>query len=457
LIKHLLVAASVFLTAAAHAQTETPPADSGRSPTVPASPYPAQPQAQMSPSRLALEQGRAALAQGNFPAAAGFLAMVDETQVDINDLDFLRGTLAFETKKYREAAQIFDRILARDARLNRVRLELARARYFAGDEAEAERQFRAAIAAGVPLTVARNISGFLVEIRRRRHWDFDFGAGIASDTNINVATSAQQIEVFGLPFQVDSPPPTSGLGLALSGSGNYQFDITDDTRLKVGGAFATSEYRRDEFSDRQVALYAGPRFLLNNNTEFSILATANHRWFGGKNFTESHGVRVEGEKPLTERLLLNATVAWQNQTYLLNQYSYFSGPIYSANTIFTYAQQSGFLRGIAGIVRENTRIGSFSDTQYILGAGIYRHTLPLRFSAYLSTQVAIAAYDDPMPAFSRTRHDTQIDTRLSISNAKLSFGRFTPIVSYIHTERLSNIAVYAYSRDRVEVGFSWVF
>ena len=339
-----------------------------------------------------------------------------------------------------------------------MRLEVARARYFAGDEAKAERQFRAAIAAGVPLAVARNISGFLVEIRRRRHWDFDFGAGIATDTNINVATSAQQIEIFGLPFQVDdSARATYGVGIALNGSGNYQFDITQNTRLKVGGGFATNQYRDEQFTDRQMQLYAGPRFLLNNNTEFSVLATDNHRWFGGKNFTESYGVRVEGEKPLSDRLLVNASVSWQNQTYLLNQYSYYSGPIYAVNSVFTYAQASGFLRGVAGVVRENTRLGPFSDTQYILGAGIYRHTLPFRFSGYLSTQVAVAAYDDPTPAFGRTRHDTQIDTRLSISNAKLAIGRFTPIVSYVHTERLSNIAIYAYSRDRVEVRFSWVF
>ncbi len=454
MIKYLLATASVFVTVTAYAQTEQAPLATGRAPAVPASGIQLQ---QISPSRQALEQARVALARGDYAATEQLLATVDQSQVDINDLDFLRGTLAFETKKYREAAEIFDRILARDPSLNRVRLDLARARYFAGDEAEAERQFRAAIAAGVPLVVARNVGGFLGEIRRRRHWDFDFGAGIASDSNINIATSAQEIVIFGLPAQVDSTPPTSGLGLSVNGSGNYQFDITQNTRLKIGGAFATSEYRREEFSDRQAQAYVGPRFLLANNSEISVLATASHRWIGGKNLTEGYGVRIEGEKPLGQRFLFNGAVSWQNQTYLPNAYSFYSGPVYTANGVLTYAQPSGFLRGIAGVVRENTRIGAFSDTQYILGAGIYRHTLPLRFSAYLSAQAARALYDDPLPAFGRTRHDTHIDTRVSVSNAKVSFGRFTPIVSYVHTEHLSNIAVYAYSRDRFEVGFSWVF
>ena len=243
----------------------------------------------------------------------------------------------------------------------------------------------------------------------------------------------------------------------MNASGNYQFDITHDTRLKVGGAFADYEYEHRDFVDRQLQLYVGPRFLLENNTEVSVLATAAHRWIGGKNLTEGYGVRIEGQKPISERLLFNGTVSWQNQTYLQPQFAYYNGPVYAANGVFTYAQTAGFLRGTVGVVRENTRVGAFSDTQYVLGAGIYRHSLPLRFSAYLSTQVALANYDDPLQAFGRTRHDQQIDTRLSVSNAKLTIGRFTPIISYIHTERLSNIAIYAYSRDRVEVGFSWVF
>lgn len=47
--------------------------------------------------------------------------------------------------------------------------------------------------------------------------------------------------------------------------------------------------------------------------------------------------------------------------------------------------------------------------------------------------------------------------RVSLSNAKLTVGRFTPIITYVHTERFSNIGIYAYGRDRFTVGFSWVF
>jgi hypothetical protein len=429
-MKHfLLIAAVVLLTAAAHAQT-TP----------------------------ALEQARVALARGDNAAAERLLGEVNPSAVDLNDLDFLRGTLAVRTGRYRDAAEYFAGILARDPGLNRVRLELARARFLAGDDAEAERQFRAAIAAGVPLAVARNVAGFLGELRRRRHYDLDFGFGVAADSNVNVATTAQSVDLFGLPFQIDQTArKRSGTGLALNASGNYQWDIAADTRLKVGGVLYDAEYKDGDFADRQAFVYAGPRFMFADNSEVSVFATGAHRWYGGKNMTEAYGLRLEGEQPLGRRFLLNGAVSWQNQTYLRSQFSAYSGPVYQANAVLSYAQPAGFLRGTLGVVRENARIPALRGWQFIAGAGIYRHTLPMRFSAYLSTQVVLARYDDRLGAFGVTRRDEQVDIRLSLSNANLTLGRFTPIISYVHTERFSNIPIYAYSRDRFEVGFNWTF
>ena len=82
-MKFIVLAAAVLMTAAAHAQTD---------PTI--------------TSRAALEQARAALASGNAADAERFLAQVDETKVDINDVDFLHGMLAVEKKQYRAAAGI---------------------------------------------------------------------------------------------------------------------------------------------------------------------------------------------------------------------------------------------------------------------------------------------------------------------------------------------------------------
>ena len=324
---------------------------------------------------------------------------MDPAAADVNDLDFLRGTLAFQTERYRDAAEYFGSILARDPTLNRVRLELARARFMAGDDNEAERQFRAALAAGVPPGVARNIGGFLGALQRRRHYDFDFGAGIAADSNANVASTAQTVEIFGLPFQ-NTSKKESGLGLAFNASGNYQWDLVgNDVRLKVGGDLYDAEYRDGDFGERQAGLYAGPRFMFNDSSEFSVLATGSHYWLGGKNYTDAYGARIEGQKPLGQKFQLVGVASWQNQIYLRPGFSSYSGPVYSVSPILIYYQRTGFLRGNLGLGRINARIAPLSAWQYTAGFGIYRHTLPLRFTAYVATQVTLARYDAVQPAF----------------------------------------------------------
>ena len=64
-----------------------------------------------------------------------------------------------------EAIAAFRKMLVADPGLVRVRLELARAFYFKGEDSLARRHFEAVLAGGVPEPVAANIHAFLAEMR----------------------------------------------------------------------------------------------------------------------------------------------------------------------------------------------------------------------------------------------------------------------------------------------------
>ena len=83
--------------------------------------------------------------------------------------------------------------------------------------------------------------------------------------------------------------------------------------------------------------------------------------------------------------------------------------------------------------------------------------MPGRFSAYAEVRATYAPYDAPLPLFGQTRHDLEMDYRLSVSNAHIAWLGFMPVVNYLHTNRYSNISLYGYARDRVELGFTRVF
>lgn len=406
-----------------------------------------------------IERARKAIVGGDLVEGEKLLAEVAATTETRNDIDFLRGTIAFEKKDYDAAIDHFRELLRRDPSLNRVRLDLARAYFMKGDDRAAEYYFRAAAAQGVPDAVQKSIDVFLDAIRRRKHWEFTVSAAIAPDSNINAATTAQSVDVFGLPFAIsDTARQTSGIGLTASLGASYQWDIGANTKLRTGLGYNGTEYTRQEFTDRQVSSYVGPRFLLSEGTELSVLGTASRRWYGGIPLNYGVGGRIEGRTTLSPRFLLDGAIAGQQMHYNAEHYSSYTGPVISINTGLTYAlSPSSFVRGGGGVTRERTAVSGFRNYQYAANFGYYRENLPYRFAVYGGIQATFINYDTALAAFGTVRKDTEMSYRLSLSNKYIDIFGFTPVVSYVHTDRYSNIGFYSYHRNHGEIGVTQNF
>jgi len=402
-----------------------------------------------------IDRARAAIAGGDLTEAEKLLVSLAETAETRNDVDFLLGTIAVGKSDYDTAITHFKALLDRDPSLNRVRLDLARVYFMKGDDEAAEYHFRAAAAAGVPAAVQASIDVFLDAIRRRKRWEFNISAAVAPDSNINAATTAQSVDVFGLPFEIsEDARQTSGVGLSVNLGGSYQWNLAASTKLKVGAQYYATEYTRQDFSDRQISGFAGPRFLLGGESEVSVLATASRRWFGGVPLTYGLGGRLEGRTILSPRYLLDGTIAGQHLHYNDEHYGSYTGPVFSTTLGLTYAvNASSFLRGGGGVVRELPAVAAFRNTQYMLNAGYYRENLPHRFAVYGGVQATRTSYDAALAAFGTTvRRDTEVSYRLSLSNKYIDIFGFTPVISYVHTDRYSNIKLYSYHRNHGEIG-----
>ncbi|MYG38870.1 MAG: hypothetical protein F4162_07900 [Synechococcus sp. SB0676_bin_10] len=115
-----------------------------------------------------------------------------------------------------EAIAAFHKILVGRPELARVRLELARAFYVKGDDGLSQKHFEQVLAGNPHPAVAGNIRRFLAVIRRRRRWKGYFGATLAPDGNINAASDAKTVDLWGFPFTPDQGP-RSGVGVVLWG------------------------------------------------------------------------------------------------------------------------------------------------------------------------------------------------------------------------------------------------
>ena len=218
-----------------------------------------------------------------------------------------------------EAIAAFHTMLVANPGLVRVRLELARAFYLKGEDGLARSHFEAVLAGGVPEEVAANVNLFLEEIRSRGRWSFNLGFALAPDSNIGAGSEERTIyvPVFGqpLPFERDAEELTSsGVGVSVWGGAEYQVPVGERFRLRAGADAARREYSGSEFDQFYLSTHLGPRWLVDQDTEGSLLASARQRWTGTVPDSRELGARLEVGRRLTPRVTVFANASWHDNT-----------------------------------------------------------------------------------------------------------------------------------------------
>jgi len=206
-------------------------------------------------------------------------------------------------------------ILAADPERVRVRLELARAFFMKGDDGLAKQHFDRVMAGNLPPAVVANVQRFLNAIRARKRWTAYFGFALAPDTNIGQVSEQRIIELFGLPFERNNEPPTSGVGLRIFTGGEYHYPLNQRTRLRMGVDISQRDYERRLYDRSALSLHVGPQFLISQRTSVSLLATTTRRWEAGRITSNDHGVSFEGRHQTGPRTLLNFDLSWAERYY----------------------------------------------------------------------------------------------------------------------------------------------
>ena len=270
----------------------------------------------------AVGAAQALIDAGRFEAAIVALRpLLGQQPVDANVL-FLYGLASLEAAQrpgraddqrdilLNEAIAAFRAMLVNAPELVRVRLELARAFFFNGQDGLARRHFRLALAGGVPPPVAANIGRFLNLMRARKRWSGYFGAAIAPDSNLNAASDTETIyiDIFGtrLPFERQGDfGARSGLGLSIWGGGEYQQPLSQSAAAAGGRRRGAAGLLGRRFrSAFLLAAHVGPRWLAGPRTEDQ---PARRRRIGSGSaaipYIDETGVRLELDRRLAPRLV----------------------------------------------------------------------------------------------------------------------------------------------------------
>ena len=398
-----------------------------------------------------IEAARTALSRGKLDDAEFLLEGVKLGEGDVNDLDFLRGTIALRRGDWQIAIARFRAMLARDPTLPRVRLDLAFAYFQAREDKQATYHFRLVLGEdGLPPAVRANALAFLDRIRRRKSWSVSGSLALAPDSNINAATSARDIALFGLPATLsEDARQTSGVGLNARISGGYEARISPDLRFRTGASLSTRTYEQSKFNDRTLTLRAGPRFLFEK-FDLRPELTARARRRGGEMYSRAAGIELSGNWQVAPAWRLSAAVGGERVSYetFLGE-----GNMYSTQVGLAHALGRATLLRADGVFRrEAVDSMAYSWREFIVGASATRE-LPRGFVATVGSTYRLRRYDSPIAAFGpEARQDRTLEGRVKLSNRHFELFGFMPEMTFRHERRNSNLDLYDYKRNVVEIG-----
>ena len=349
----------------------------------------------------------------------------------------------------------FRAMLIEEPRLLRVRLELARAFYLKGEDDLARRHFEIVLASEPPEAVVANVNTFLSNIRARRRWRFSLGAALAPDSNIGGTSEERIIYIFDLPFRrnVDELT-TSGIGVSLWGGAEYHYPVLDDLRIRAGAQFARREYERSRFDQLFVGTHLGPRWLIDRDTELSVLGSARQRWVGTAPDDRELGGRFEIAHRISRHITVAGQASWHGRRYRTR--SFLDGPLLDASLRTSWAVDPTVRFELSGgYGRQRPKSIRWRHRSRWLGTGV-SVILPLGFTVGAGAEVRWADYQGnwfPHTEIRESREDRTRSFRASVHHRGWTVFGFSPELVVVDEKRETNAQLYDFERTRGELRF----
>ncbi len=237
------------------------------------------------------------------------------------EFDFWYGIAALETGHVNEAIFALERVLLAQPGSARVRLELARAHFLAGEDRRARRHFEQVLAQDPPGPVTATVERYLHAIRQRADRYTTVVTGYAEvggghDTNVNSATDANEIDMFGISFELSDEDREKGDEFARFGTGaEVRRPLSPDTTFFLAGDFeqrANAEH--NDFDTRKLEARAGT-VLHHDQAQTRLGLRAQQFDVGGEPYRDLLGIDLNANWRPSPGLVFHGGLQLAQQTY----------------------------------------------------------------------------------------------------------------------------------------------
>ena len=413
-----------------------------------------QPVAQPEISDLAA--GRLLMTAGRFEDARAFLEQArpaDENKAI--ERHFLLGAVYMRLGMPREAAEQYEAILVIRPDLTRVRLELARAHYAAGQDDKARYHFQLSLGDGLPSSVESVVEGFLNAIDARKRWSAYVSLAALPETNAVRRTDREVVQIGGAPFRLNEDArAASGVGAQLSAGGAFFPTVGSALRGHLALSTAAKLYERSAWNDIALVGKAGLTRLFDGGTA-SVGVQAGRRWQGTTGFQYSVGPWASGNYRLSERIRVSASANTDYRTH--DERDDLDGWRVSLSPTVRYVLDSQtVLEAGPQLELVDARADHRSSRLAGLSIGISR-AFENGITASLSVSAQLSRYRGADPLFGETREDRIAGLSVRVLHRSLQLEGFAPYVGYTYERSRSNIPLHSYENHGAILGLTREF
>lgn len=385
-----------------------------------------------------------------------YRALEADPDADIrNEARFRLGMmLADDEHRYTDAAVALRRILDETPSAARVRVEMARILASTGNMRGAERELRAAQAAGLPPEVDRMVRFYAQALSQRKPWGGSFEVALAPDSNINRATRADTLGTVIGDFTLnEGAKARSGLGLSARGQLYARLPLSARAdmlaRASAGGLF----YRAGQFNDLSTGLQIGPQFS-SGSDRLTLAAGPTWRWYGGDLYSRAWGGNASYQHNLGKR----------SQLRLEGGVSTVSNRANAMQSSHDYSASVSVDRALSARLGGGVQLAGYRsaarDPGYALTSGginIYAFREVGR-----TTLVGTLGYnhleaDARLFLYPRRRIDDRMSASAAATLRTFTVAGFAPLVRLRWEHNRSSIEIYEYRRLAAEFGVTSAF
>ena len=403
-----------------------------------------------------LAAGRFLMKAGRFEHALAFLKQARPANEDeAIERHFLLGAVYMRLGMLREAAAQYEAILAIRPNLTRVRLELARAHYAAGQDDKAKYHFQLSLGDGLPSSVESVVEGFLNAIDARKRWSAHVSIAALPETNVVRRTDRETVQIGGATFRLNEDArEASGVGTQLSAGGAFFPTLGSGLRGHFAISTAAKLYEQSAWNDIALVGKAGLTRLFDGGSA-SGGVQAGRRWQGTKGFQYSVGPWASAGVRMSNRMRLRASATVDHRTH--DERDSLDGWRVSLNPNVRYVLGSQTLLEV-GPQFEATKTQADHRASRLVGIGVgLSRAFENGISASLSAFVQRRAYRADDPLFGERRKDRVVWLNARVLHRSFQLVGFAPYVGYTYERSTSNIPLHNYENHGAILGFTREF